>query len=327
MALYRKIETSFWCDVDMQDLTPEEKYFYLYLMTNDYTNLLGIYQITIRNIAHETGYNQDTVKKLIHKFIEYGKVLYSFENSELMILNWFKHNSSNSPKAKAAIKKDLEEVKTFEFTESFISICNKKSEYLDRVFIEYLYSISSISISNSSSISKKTYVCDLPENQIQNVCKEVPAENLGESEPRGADPDHSKNEDRKDNKYIEEFEKIWIIYPRRKEKAKARKAFIARVKQKHDPEIMLKAAINYARYCRAQKLEERYIKHLATFFGPDEPYIDYINYSPPNNPIPPSGGGRAIQKISNDHNDYDYDDIEAKLLRNSLGSDFHASAN
>ena len=44
----------------------------------------------------ETGYNRDTIDKLIDRFIGYGKVLYSASTKEIMIVNWIKHNFINS---------------------------------------------------------------------------------------------------------------------------------------------------------------------------------------------------------------------------------------
>ena len=47
MALYRTIQISFWTDTKIvDDFTPEDKYFYLYLFTNPHTNLSGCYEIS-----------------------------------------------------------------------------------------------------------------------------------------------------------------------------------------------------------------------------------------------------------------------------------------
>ena len=39
MAKYRSIQTSFWSDSKIiEDFTPEDRYFYLYLLTNEKSN-------------------------------------------------------------------------------------------------------------------------------------------------------------------------------------------------------------------------------------------------------------------------------------------------
>ncbi len=111
MAIYRQIQTSYWQDDFVLNLTPEEKYFYLYLLTNSKTKQCGIYQLPMPIIIVETGYNQETVEKLMRRFIDYGKIIYSPKTREIGILNWPKYNPMESPKTKACVTKELKEVK------------------------------------------------------------------------------------------------------------------------------------------------------------------------------------------------------------------------
>ncbi|TDT63398.1 hypothetical protein [Fonticella tunisiensis] len=80
--------------------------------------------------------------------------------------------------------------------------------------------------------------------------------------------------------YTEDFERFWSLYPRRKEKIRAFKAWKARLKEKVNPEELIKAASNYAMYCKLNHTEERYIKHASTFLGPDKPFMEYIEWHP-----------------------------------------------
>ena len=42
MAIFRKVNNGFWEDEKVvDDFTPEDKYFMLYLMTNPHTNQVG----------------------------------------------------------------------------------------------------------------------------------------------------------------------------------------------------------------------------------------------------------------------------------------------
>lgn len=47
MARFRMVHTEFWDDPKVvEEMTPEDKYFFLYLLTNSNTTQIGIYQIT-----------------------------------------------------------------------------------------------------------------------------------------------------------------------------------------------------------------------------------------------------------------------------------------
>lgn len=112
MAIYRQVHTTFWQDSFVLELTPEEKFFYLYLLTNSKTKQCGIYEIPLQIIIIETGYNRDTVIKLIQKFIDYGKVKYDWETNEIALKNWLKYNPyDKNPKIKKCVEKELKSVK------------------------------------------------------------------------------------------------------------------------------------------------------------------------------------------------------------------------
>lgn len=111
MATFRKIHTIFWSDPFVQSLSPDRKYFYLYLLTNEKTRQCGIYEISKGQMSYDTGYNIDTVSILLKYFIEAKKIAYSLNTSELAIKNWKKYNDNSSPKVQILVKQELECVK------------------------------------------------------------------------------------------------------------------------------------------------------------------------------------------------------------------------
>lgn len=135
MAKYRQVHTTFWDDGFVLDLTPEEKYFYLYLMTNGNTTQCGIYELPYRVIEMHTGYNRETVLKLLQRFVDYKKITYNEATKEIMIHNWSRYNFINSPKVKKCIEKELEAVKHKGFVK----------EYAESL-IRYGYGIDGLSI-------------------------------------------------------------------------------------------------------------------------------------------------------------------------------------
>lgn len=135
MSKYRQVQVSFWTDAFVLDLTPEEKYFYIYLMTNSKSSQIGIYELPKRIIETETGYNRETVEKLLQRFIDYGKILYHEPTKEIYIINWAKYNWNNSPKVVARVRVELNEVKYEPFALAYLETANKVKS--DTVSIQY----------------------------------------------------------------------------------------------------------------------------------------------------------------------------------------------
>ena len=132
MAIYRNIQTTFWTDTKVADeMTPEDKLFRLYLLTNPHTNQLGCYEISKRQMANEIGFNVETIEKLLNRFEDVLEVIrYDSDTKEVLVLNWHRHNWTKSPKIQAYIQKELEALKSQDF-----------KDYLHTVSIPYVYGI------------------------------------------------------------------------------------------------------------------------------------------------------------------------------------------
>ncbi len=155
MAIYRNVSLSFWEDIKIVDnFTPEDKYFYLYLLTNPHTNLLGCYQISFKQMINETGYNKDTIEKLIGRMEKEHEVIeFDFKTNEIFIKNWYKYNWTKSDKLLKNIEKLIQYVKSDIFKEKMSKLIEKY-----RVSIGYQYPMDtsvSVSVSDFNKINVK----------------------------------------------------------------------------------------------------------------------------------------------------------------------------
>lgn len=123
MAVFRQIQIDFWQDELVAEFTPEDKLFYLYLMTNSKTNQCGIYRINKRIMAFDIGWNVGTVDKMLARFVSYERIQYNEEENEIYIINWIKHNSARSPKVAARVDSELKDVKTVAFHDDVVEHC------------------------------------------------------------------------------------------------------------------------------------------------------------------------------------------------------------
>lgn len=94
MGIKRVISTDFWLDNKVLDLfSPEDKLFFLYLMTNPHTTQLGIYAINKRVMAFELGYSIESVQVLLDRFeTKYNLIKYSPTTGEIAIKNYLRHS-------------------------------------------------------------------------------------------------------------------------------------------------------------------------------------------------------------------------------------------
>ncbi|SFC81509.1 DnaD and phage-associated domain-containing protein [Bacillus sp. 491mf] len=123
MAVYRNVQVNFWQDEFVLDLTPEERYFYIYLLTCSKTTQCGMYPLPQRLAEMETGYNRETVDKLLQRFIEYGKILYDAKTKELYIINWLRYNPITNPNVEKCVLRELKTVKSKQFVQMFLQKC------------------------------------------------------------------------------------------------------------------------------------------------------------------------------------------------------------
>lgn len=131
MAIYRNIRLSFWTDpkiVDEFDL--EEKYFFLYLLTNPHTNLCGCYQISFRQIADESSLPADQILTLIQRMEDLGTISYCPETKEILILHWYRYNWTTSSKFRKALIRDISQVRNLEFKQYLVALAPEEREDL-----------------------------------------------------------------------------------------------------------------------------------------------------------------------------------------------------
>lgn len=99
----RSVNTRFWDDPFIEELKPEDKLLFLYLLTNPQTTLLGIYEITMKRISYDTGLKYETIRKGFESFQKDKKAFFTDDNYIIMP-NWLKNQNLNSNMKKAIVK-------------------------------------------------------------------------------------------------------------------------------------------------------------------------------------------------------------------------------
>ncbi len=253
MATYQKIQKSFWTDPKVDDnFTPEDKYFYLYLLTNPHGNMCGCYEISMNQMKRETGYLEDTVRKLIERMQKAHKVIrYDAGTNEILLLNWFRYNWSNSPKVAKPTLDDINLVKNQAFQEYLTRLYNygiekgeaPSSRDIDTVSILYPYSSDTLSSVEESGVrdgEKKT-------EQHKNTTVSVPI-----------DYQYSTTNSSQEDSL---FDQLWTTYPKKSGDIRAAcSEYFKAVQNGANPEEILRAVKGLA----ATKTEEE-LRYLPSF--------------------------------------------------------------
>ena len=132
--MFKNVHIKFWQNDFVLGLTAEERYFYIYLITNSMTNQCGIYKLNRKLAELETGYGCDKIESYLKKFEEYGKVIVSETTAEIMLINWFKHNFKSNKKALSSINKELKDIKDRELLKKLYDFCTKRQYPVNEIF-------------------------------------------------------------------------------------------------------------------------------------------------------------------------------------------------
>ena len=103
MAKKRVVDTKFWNDNFIVELDPLEKYLFLYFLTNEHTNIAGIYELPLRVMAFETGIDKETLPKMIDRFGDRIKYI----DGWVYIKNFIKNQDTTSKDLRYGISKVL----------------------------------------------------------------------------------------------------------------------------------------------------------------------------------------------------------------------------
>src|SRR3990167_6095536 len=96
----RCINTKFWSDNFIVELDPIERYLFLYFLTNEHTNIAGVYELPLKIMAFETGLDKEMLLKIIDRFTDKIR----FYNGWIFIKNFPRHQKLSGENVDKGIK-------------------------------------------------------------------------------------------------------------------------------------------------------------------------------------------------------------------------------
>ena len=144
MSKNRMISTRFWDDSFIINCDPIEKLLFLYFLTNPLTSICGIYEISLKRIAFDTGIDKEMIIKILDRFEKADKMKY--ENGWLALKNFVNNQkcSDNPEDIEKALLQVPENLKNWININNKLIKSNIKSEHkplqgaLIKEIIDYL---------------------------------------------------------------------------------------------------------------------------------------------------------------------------------------------
>jgi hypothetical protein len=101
----RIIHTRFWKDSYISALNPKEKLVFIYLLTNEYINLCGVYELPDKYIRLDLDITQEELDLAKYKFTKDNK--FYFREGWVMVVNHTKYNSYGGGMQKKALLREV----------------------------------------------------------------------------------------------------------------------------------------------------------------------------------------------------------------------------
>lgn len=102
MAKVRQVNTFFWDDSYIEELNPNAKLLFIYLITSPLTNIAGSFEISLKKICDHTGLSRSKVEEILEKFAADDKFIY--RENWMLAVNAIGHQDFNNPKIQKGIE-------------------------------------------------------------------------------------------------------------------------------------------------------------------------------------------------------------------------------
>lgn len=272
------IFTSLWePDSEFRDLSANAQRVYLMLLSQADLSLCGVIAITVRQWAHNaTDTTVETVWEGLHELDAAAYIFLDEEEQQLRIRTFAKHDGVlRQPNIIVAMSKDFNAIKSQPLREGFLKglpegllegLAKGYRERLGQPFVEGLLRV----------------CARAPTSDLRLTTSVSPHAEPASTEPPDApETVTSLTAGRKrDEAFAAAFERCWEHYPRKIEKQAALRAYKATRRRGVPAEDLLKATRHFAEHMLLAQRDREHIKHGSTFFGPDQPWTEYVAGAP-----------------------------------------------
>ena len=113
MANYeRTFKSAVWNEDWFEELSNTGKLFYYLIHTGEETSDVSVFPLTVKKIAYQLSTSQDEVRALIDVFTANDLIEFDYETSEILVVDYFRHNPPRGGIRYEGYRKDLAKIKS-----------------------------------------------------------------------------------------------------------------------------------------------------------------------------------------------------------------------
>ncbi|MBZ7451319.1 hypothetical protein FMJ32_27680 [Klebsiella michiganensis] len=244
----------------MRRVSDDARLLALYLLTGQHTNMIGCFRLPDGYVSEDLAWTPERVSKGFDELSANGFATRDSSSKWVLIRNFLSWNSVENP------NQGIAALRLFDQVPDKSSV---KPE-LARVLASALSHISISKLKGSERVLQP--FLNQEQEQEQEQDQEEDSSGYGSATPPG-DQGQSEGDNPEQKKtYPDEFERVWLIYPKRvggNSKSDAYKAWHARIRDGTAAEEIYSGVERYAAFVKFEgNLNTQYVKQAKTFFGP-----------------------------------------------------------
>lgn len=143
MREYGSVQTQFWSDIALQNLSTHAKLLAVYLLTGPHTNMLGCFRLHTGYVAEDLKWNEETVYNAFSELDQIRFLIRDPESNWILIINFLDWNPIENPNQGKSIVKLFKRV-PYQSTvfKPLIKILLDQTKYLGEGFQNHLATLS-----------------------------------------------------------------------------------------------------------------------------------------------------------------------------------------
>ena len=283
---YGEVQGKTWRSPNIRGLTDSQKLAWPYFLSNKHSNMLGYYELPIPYMADDLEWTIENSERVIKKLEERGLIAYDHAAQIIFVCKYMKYNSlSRGARETGAITR-LDDLLDSPLLIRLLAAINEWQPRLEDLRASIEKRCPSLSLFGDQQDSSRSPSGDIVIDIEKETGKAIAVES---------------------DSSFEQFWQHFIAMKRNEGKVKAEKNWATTLKGRPgktghppvEPSTLIEAANHYRMKCEMDETEPKFIKHPATFLGPNRHWEDYKDVPKPSG----NGNGRRVVTRPGEYDD------------------------